>query len=379
MPNFVWAVKDKFGKRAVKEIVAGTVEQSKAQLLADGHKDLELVESEISDAMKAGRPATIKVLGKEIKVTAEERLKHRNKPPKTYWSVLCEGVAHSKGLCLLIIIVAIYEGYSGNKISVILLAVGLLAWLAFLITNGLPSIYFRRLVKASDWNRWTEVLELVDKLKQINRFHFNKVTPFFLARSRAKALAGLDKLPEAINEFQQFENQPGCPSWRHKMLMAGVYDTAKQYDKSVEYTRKSIEENPTSVGYLDLANRFARYKRDTKKAREALAEAEKITMTNNEKAFHLRCRGILAYLETDYASAQKELKASLEIMEQTRNVPFRDGHISVAKAYLCCVLAKQDNFVAAKKCFEEAKEYLVATKETDLIDECKQLLGDSNL
>jgi hypothetical protein len=51
-------------------------------------------------------------------------------------------------------------------------------------------------------------------------------------------------------------------------------------------------------------------------------------------------------------------------------MPYRDGHISVAKAYLCCVLAKKCNLEAARKCLCEAREYLVATGESELLADC---------
>ena len=54
------------------------------------------------------------------------------------------------------------------------------------------------------------------------------------------------------------------------------------------------------------------------------------------------------------------------------HLPFRDGHISVTKAYLCCVLAKQGNLPAAKQNFAEAEKYLVATGETRLLEQCQK-------
>jgi len=137
---------------------------------------------------------------------------------------------------------------------------------------------------------------------------------------------------------------------------------------------QSIRENPTPALYLDVANRLVRYKKDTVRAREALAEAEKSTLTEIAKPFHLRCRGILAYLEGDYVTAKNELEASLALMLKTPHQPYRDGHISVARAYLSCVLAKQGEFSAARKCFDEAKPYLVATGEDELLGECQKLV-----
>jgi tetratricopeptide (TPR) repeat protein len=194
-------------------------------------------------------------------------------------------------------------------------------------------------------------------------------------RYRAKALASQGHLPQALEEYSQSENQPGCPSWLYKAFVAGLYDNAKQHDKGLEWTWMAVRENPVSSLQLDLANRLLRYKRDTVKAREVIAIAEKSTMNEVAKPFYLRCLGILAYLEGDIATARKELEASLAIMLNTAQQPYRDGNISVARGYLCCVLARQGDMPAARKCFDQAKPYLVATGEDELLAECQNALG----
>jgi transposase len=144
----------------------------------------------------------------------------------------------------------------------------------------------------------------------------------------------------------------------------------------LEYGWQALEEKQTPVLYLDQANRLLRYKKDTVKAKEILAKIEKDTLTEIAKLGYLRCQGILDYIEGDYASARQELEGFLKIMEHKRNWPFRDGHISVAKGYLCCVLSKQGDLTAAKRSFEQAREYLIATRETELLEECKKAVGE---
>jgi len=376
MANYVWTAKDKFGISVVREISASTIEESKSALLAEGCTDLVLKGDEIMDAATAGMPRSVRFLGEEHKVTEAEKLKHRGNPAPTFFSALWQGIVQTKGFIILIFILAGFEIYCGHTTSLMFLGLGLLAWLAFLIGVRLPSIYYHRLHKAADWNRWEEVLGIVDKLKQIEKFHFTKIPPPELGKYRAKALAGLGQLPQSLVEFSQYENQPGCPSWLYKAQVAGIYDTAKQHDKALEYAWQSIREKPTPVLYLDLANRYARYKSDPVKARAALAEAEKSTLPDLAEPFHLRCRGISALLEEDYSTARRELEASLAIMQKTPNIPYRAGHISVTKAYLCRVLAKQGDQAGARKNFKEAEEYLVATGESELLEQCKKATGD---
>jgi tetratricopeptide (TPR) repeat protein len=374
MITFVWQAKDKYGRPVVREIEATTTEEAKAALVAEGCTDLHLMHDEIMDATSSGMPSA-QFLGQELKVSATDKVKHMGKPRITMFRALYEGISQSRWLVFFLIIVASIEFYLHHQIAAAVVSVALVGWLIFVVSVSLPSIYYGKLHRAGDWYRWDEVLDLVGILERLRGIHFIKVPLPELARWRAKALAGTGRLAEALKGYEPFENQPGCPGWLHKAFIAGIYDTAKEPDKAIEFNLKSIQEHPNAASYLDLANRLARYKKDPVKAREALNQAENGTLPELGKASHLRCKGILAYLEGDYAGAKKELEAALELMERTRHIPFRDGNISVGRAYLACVLARQGDVAGAKKQYEQARPYLVATKEKELMAECLQAIG----
>jgi len=376
MSKYVWTAKDKSGQKVFREVEAETAEQSRALLVTAGYSDLALKEDDIGAAAKAGFPSTFKVMGEEVRISTEERLKHLENPTVSYWDAIRKGLDQTKTGCLLLLFFAGYSAYRGNWSSAVLLLIGLIAWLTFIVCVSLPSVYYRKLIKASDWYRWSEVLSLIATLKTIGRFSFVKVPATELTRNRAKALAGMGRLPEALAEYKQCEGRPDCPSWLHKQFVASLYTTAKQYDKAIEFSLLSIAEKPMSTAWADLAYRYARYKRDPVKARQALAEADKNPMVDAAKPFRLRCLGVIAYLEGDYASARRDLETAIDLVEKAKARPYRDGHLAVARAYLCCTLAKMGDLAAAKKCLVLAKDYLVATDEIELIAECRKLIGE---
>ena len=178
-------------------------------------------------------------------------------------------------------------------------------------------------------------------LQLIGRFSLVKVPATELTRNRAKALAGMGRLDEALAEYSQCQGRPDCPPWLYKLFVASLYTTARQHDKAIEYNLASIAAKPTSTAWADLANRYARYKSDAVKARSAMAEAEKSPLSDVAKPFCIRCQGIIAYLEGNYGAAKRDLQIAIELVEKAKGRPARDGHLSVARAYLCCVLAKQ--------------------------------------
>jgi tetratricopeptide (TPR) repeat protein len=371
MANYTWTAKDRTGKAVVREVRAATVQEAKALLIAEGCSDLKLMEDEILTATAESFSKEARFLGAELKVTAEERIKHFNKPAPTIFRTVLESLKQEQGLYLVLIPILAFAIYKRNVWVAVVPIVLIGAWLAFRIWMGLPGILYGKLHKAKDWHRWDEALELVRKLEVLSRNHSIKIPEPELARSRAEALTGLGRLPEALALFEMQENRPGMPSWLYKAHLGSLLSLAKQYEKAQYYSLAAIEETPSPALYLDLANRYLRFLKKPAEARVALAEVEKGTVPEFARAFHHRVRGVLAYVEGDFSAANQELKTSIQMMEETHHLPGREGNIAVAKAYLCCVLAHLGDLPGAKKYFAEAEEYLIATDETELIAECK--------
>lgn len=376
MANYAWSATDKSGKRVIREIEAATAEDAKFVLQAQGYSNLELKEDEVISTAVAGFAKRKNAFGEEIKVTAEQRLKHRDDPTVTYWDALRKGIGRGFIVFLGICVLAIYFGLRGHWGYAALYVAGLLGWLGYILFMSLPSVYYRELIKAADWYRWNQVLSLVARLQLIGRFRSVKVPATELTRHRAHALAGSGRLDEALAEYSQCQGRPDCPPWLYKLFVASLYTLAKQYDKAIEFNLASIAEKPTPTAWADLANRYARYKRDPIKAHSAMAEAEKSPIPDFAKDFYLRCGGIIAYLEGNYDAAKRDLETAIELVEKAEKRLYRDGHLSETRAYLCCVLAKQGDLGRAKECLALAKEYLVATKEDDLLAECRELCGE---
>lgn len=376
MSKYVWTAKDKSGQKVVREVEAETADESRGILIEAGYSELVLKGDEIMAAVQAGFPSTIKVLGQEVRVTTEQRLKYLDTPMITFWGAIRKGISQSKLMCLLLPLFAAYSGYRGHWGFALIWIVGLSAWMAFLVCVSLPLVYYRKLIMASDWYRWSEVLSLVSTLQSMGRFSFIKVPATEMTRNRAKALAGMGRLDESLAEFKQCEGRADCPTWLYNQFVGSLYTTAKLYDKGIESSLLSIAEKPTPTAWADLANRYARYKRDPVKAREAMAEADKSPMVEQAKPFRIRCLGIIAYLEGDYRTAKGHLQTAIDMLEKAKGRPYRDGHLSVARAYLCCVLAKLGDLQGAKDCLALSREYLIATEETDLLTECCKLVGE---
>lgn len=374
MPKFIWTVKNHHGDRQIREVTADTVTAAQMALEAEGCTDLVLETDEIYDVVQAERkPATF--FGEPIQRTAAQKLKIRAQEPRTFWTVLRDGVRRTWAVLVVIGLVTLEEMVRGNWLSAQILAGCLLLWLGTLILNGLPSILFRQCVTALEWSRWRQVLAICTRMEWLSRVHHLKVPPYFLAQSRAKALAGLGWLPEAVALFAPFAGTPGCPVWLHHLFMAGIYYIGQDNAAGLACTRASVAEKPGTVGYLELATRLVRHHHDPAAARQALAGVSKTTMTANEQTFYLRCRGMIAWREGQAGPARRDFEAALAMMLKSPHEFYRYGGICVTKGWLACVLAHQGERAAAEQHFTAARKYLAATGETELMEEYAKLTG----
>ena len=376
MPSFTWTAKNKSGEIVIKEIEAETASAAQAVLLARGYSDLVLKEDDVMAVARSGFSKPKDSQGNEIKPTASARLHHMAYPTVTFWDVLRKGIKSDPSVLGLVVLVAAYEFYRGKAPLALLTLACLLGWFFYLIWRGLPSIYYRKLIGAADWSRWGEVLSLVATLDRLGRMGLTKVPSSELTRYRAKAFAGTGQLDKALAEYQQCEGQPDCPTWLYKLFVGSLYTGAKRYDQGIEYNLLSLQEKATPTAWADLAYRYARYKRDAVKARHAMAEANKSPTTELAKPFYLRCLGVIGYLEGNFTAARQDLEQAIQLVENVKWRPYKDGHLAISRAYLCCVLAKLGDFSGAKSCLALATKYLVATKEEELLAECRKLVGE---
>ena len=253
MTNYVRSATDKSGKKVIREIEAASAEDAKFVLLAQGYSNLELKEDEVDSVVRAGFPKRQNDFGAEISATAEQRLKHRDDPTATFRDAIRKGFGGNSLLVATLLGLAIYSGFRKQTGLFLLYLVVLLAWVACILYMSLQSVYYRKLVKADDWSRWNDVFTLVAILKVIGRFRKVKVPGSALTRHRAKALAGLGRMDEALAEYKQCEGRPDCPGWLYKLFLASLHTTAKQHDQAIECNLASIAEKPTSVAWADSA------------------------------------------------------------------------------------------------------------------------------
>ena len=375
MPTYAWTAKDKSGAKVFREIEATTVQDSRAVLLAEGCTELVLQEDDVLSQVGVAMGDKVEFLGEEIRTSAQDRIHQRTQPPFTVTRIILQGLAQEKGFYIVVLAGLGFCIWRDSLIGSIVFVILLLGWPLFKIGIGLPLLLFQRLADASDWNRWDEMLWLVNTLRFVGRFHFIKIPAAELTRFEANALAGNGRLQEAVALYSRAENQPGVPPWLYKAYLSGIYQNGGDYDKALQLNHEAIALKPDVSLHIDLGNRLARYHADPVGARAALDHVDMDLVVDLIKPLVFRVRGIVAWVEGNSDLASRELETALREMEKTPNVPYRAGNIAITKAYLCCVKAELGNPSAAAKFFDEARAYLIATGETKLLKDCEEALG----
>jgi tetratricopeptide (TPR) repeat protein len=376
MNSFLFKGKDVGGNARSERVTAENAQAAKAFLVGEGWSELQLVTDEICDY--AGRtvegPEDIEDALKQLTPDDELRFFEGNGPG--FWSQYTDALYQAKGALLAVFLLSAWGIYRHQTwlLVVGIAGFGLLMVLFPLISifYSLPMKYYLRLNRAKVWSRWTDVLHCVERLRHTHRLTRIAVGDVELARCRAQALAGLGRVDHAVKEFAQFENDPTLPHWNYLSFLAGVYDTAKEYEKALECRRRAVAEKPdTSAVWIDLAYGLVRGLNRPAEAREAVARAESLEITALGIPYLSFLRGIICWREGNLAEAREHLEKALPGFKPYRHNPLVEGLELLTKSYLCAVHGGLGDLDAARSYFRETKKFLEYGRETELLEVCR--------
>ncbi|HVU09104.1 MAG TPA: hypothetical protein VHG89_11230 [Verrucomicrobiae bacterium] len=364
MAEYLWTGKDNQGKAFVERVNASSPAQAKTLLEERGYTELELHSDDVDGAVRAysDRPT---------RFSAAEELQIKRKG-MTLWKAWNKDFKNSWATNILFILLILFFLFTKNYFAAIICIIGFLAFIPIYFWFRQSSYYYRQLNKAKVWYRWEEVLDCIEKLKRAKRWTKIGIPDAEFIRCRASALAGLGRFDEAIAEFSPLAENPKMQRWLYLVQLATIHDIAKKHTEAIELNRQAAElkiDDPIIL--IDLATRIIRRQKDAVQAKLILDRAEKQTMRELVKPHVPFCRGIIAYYENDFPLAQSKLQEALVGFRPFMRHPLMEGFVLRAKAYLCCVEGALRNFVEAKRLLRETQEYLKATKEDELMTECK--------
>lgn len=192
-----------------------------------------------------------------------------------------------------------------------------------------------------------------------------------LARYSGLALAGTGRLEEALRVFDEETASANMPEWMRLSQIGSMYYVAEQFDKTLEYRRRAaVVANDDVTPSMDLAICLLDHFTFVDEAKVLLAKIESRTLSDTSASFLPKLRGMIAYRENDFRSADRCFREALAGLEKKAKGRYHlyEGSLLTLNARLAVVNAALSNKADAEKFFNISRSFLLATKRQDLID-----------
>ncbi|HEY5994677.1 MAG TPA: hypothetical protein VIU46_08775 [Gallionellaceae bacterium] len=199
------------------------------------------------------------------------------------------------------------EWRSGGPLygGIALLAAGLLLTTVL----SLPVVLHNQEQLARVYGRYRSGLLYVSLLRRLN---FTKaITPLYLDAERAKMLAGMGKVEQALQEFSVHADDPNQVSYLTQLV--SIHDAAGDRKKMIEVQRKLLAESKNSNEIrIDLAWSLVRYTTEFDEARQLVAGLHSSNCGGLYASGLRIVHGLLAQVGNQHEVAARELRKVLD-------------------------------------------------------------------
>jgi tetratricopeptide (TPR) repeat protein len=255
-----------------------------------------------------------------------------------------------------------------DLLSVFILSIPLaMAILTVLLHSGIHARY-RKALDALYWGRWEEALWRADRLG--HRIQSHEIT-----LRKAQALAGMDRLPEALKLLEPFGDGKAVPGWFYRSMLAQMYEFALRRDEAIAQLEQAIELAPdNSTMYLILARHVIWHQGDVRRARELLTEARKHALSDLTVPYANMIEGLILQREGRPHDALPILEAAYKAFHARRHMPL--GYLPMEQAMLGLALtyATLGESDQALRLYGKVRPRLVALR-SGILEKCDREIG----
>ncbi|HEX8368459.1 MAG TPA: hypothetical protein VF604_07955 [Pyrinomonadaceae bacterium] len=366
--TFLYTAANPDGKNVTERIEAENIGQAKYRLEIRGYSEITFHANEVRDEVSLASDETENFLNK-VSPVVEKTLAGRS-----LLFVILVTSALGAIVWVPLLLWLIHDISNGKSFWLSLSA--FTGFVLFFVFINLPIVFYRNLIQACEWARWNEVRSYVKIINWYNKINPVAIPAYELDGRLACADAAEGNLESALRRMKKYENDPKVSNYLYYAKMSTVYEKAKRHDKKLEYQELAVREYPErSECYLDCAFTQVRYFRNTAKAREFLEAATQREITSIVQPFVSFCEGVIELEEGNFQKAEFDLLRALKKIKPYEKTGFFTGVISELKAYLSLVYGKTGEYDKAAIFLREAKPYLVANKEDELLERCEKALA----
>jgi tetratricopeptide (TPR) repeat protein len=215
---------------------------------------------------------------------------------------------------------------------------------------------YHRMMDALYWGRWEEVLWRADRVGP-------KVPPSQVAATKAKALAGMDRVDEALRLVEPFGDGKAVPDWFYRSMLAQIYEFARRRDEAIALFEQAVELAPDNASMiLSLANEIIWHRRDARRARELLNRARTHVLSDMISPFATLLEGRILLEEGRPRDALPVLEEAYKVFHARRHMAL--GYLPVERTMLALALthAALGDRDEAQKLYAKVRPRLVALR-----------------
>jgi tetratricopeptide (TPR) repeat protein len=199
--------------------------------------------------------------------------------------------------------------------------------------------------------------------------------PHDIALRKAQALAGMDRVPEALRLLEPFGNGNAVPGWFYRYMVSQVYDFAHESDEAIAQLEQAVELAPGNATMLLALARFVVWhKGDIRRGRQLLTEARRHALSDLTVPIADMIEGLILRKEGKPRDALPILKSAYEGFRARRKMPL--GFIRVEQAMLELALthAALGESDQALKLYGQVRPRLEALRSVNL-EKCDREIG----
>jgi tetratricopeptide (TPR) repeat protein len=240
--------------------------------------------------------------------------------------------------------------------------------LYFALFGGRPRARYQQLMDALYSGRWEEAL------RRANRVQI-KGSPHEIPLRRAQALAGMDRLDEALKLIKPFGDGKAVPGWFYCSMLAQVYEFARRRDEAIAQLEQAVELAPDNATMLmGLGRLVIWHKRDAKRARELLTQARAHALSDLSAPFADLLEGVILLEEGRPRDALPLLEAAHKSFHSRKYVGLgylQAEHAMLGLALTRAALGESDE---ALRLYSKVRPRLVALR-SGVVDRCDRAIG----
>jgi tetratricopeptide (TPR) repeat protein len=366
--TFVYTAANPDGKNVTERIEAENIGQAKYRLEIRGFSEITFHANELRDEILQTFEVKENPLNK-VSAEIENKIKTHNLAESILFAFKTWAIIWIPLLAWLV-----YDISNAKSYWLSLTFFG--AFILYFVFLNLPSVFYKMLIDAYEWARWDEVRYWVKIINWYNKISPLAVPAYELDSRLACADAAEGDLENGLRRMKKYENHPKVSRFLYYAKLAIIYEKAKRHDKKLEYQELTVREYPDRTdGYIDYAFTLARDFRDTSKAREVLETISEKEITFMALPFVSFCQGIIEFEDGNLQKAEFDLLRALEKAKPFERAMLFTGVMSELKAYLSLLYGKIGEKDKALDFLQEAKPYLLANKEDELLERCEKALA----